>query len=92
MPAAIQPRTKITEMSNEEWLRVMDTNLNGAFYCSKAVVPSMIKRRRGAIVTFTSAQAKSGRPRDAAYASTKAALIAFTKSLAQELLPYKCPG
>jgi 2-hydroxycyclohexanecarboxyl-CoA dehydrogenase len=86
--AAIQPRNAIADMPREEWLQVMDVNLNGVFYCSKAIVSSMIERRRGAIVTFTSGLAKSGHPKASAYASTKAALVAFTKSLAQELVPY----
>ena len=86
--AAIQPRTLISEMPPEEWLSVMDVNLNGVFYCSKAVAPAMMEQRKGSIVTFTSGLAKAGHPQASAYASTKAALVAFTKSLAQELVPY----
>ncbi|MHB1627164.1 MAG: SDR family NAD(P)-dependent oxidoreductase [Bacilli bacterium] len=86
MSAAVQPRTEIAEMTDDEWLRVMDVNLNGAFYCSRAVAPHMRQRRKGSIVTFASGLAASGWPAASAYAATKAALITFTKSLAQELL------
>lgn len=86
--AAIQPRTLVAEMSREEWLRVMDVNLNSAFYAAQAVVPSMAERRRGSIVTFTSGLARMGWAKASAYATTKAAIIAFTKSLARELVPY----
>lgn len=86
--AAIQPRTLVTEMSREEWLKVMDVNLNSAFYAAQAVVPSMIERRRGSIVTFTSGLARMGWEKASAYATTKAAIIAFTKSLARELVPH----
>lgn len=86
--AAIQPRTLVAEMPREEWLRIMDVNLNSAFYAAQAVVPSMVERRRGSIVTFTSGLARMGWAKASAYATTKAALIAFTKSLARELVPY----
>ncbi len=86
--AAIQPRTPIMEMPREEWLKVMDVNLNSAFYAAQAVVPGMVERRRGSIVTFTSGLARMGWPKASAYATTKAAIIAFTKSLARELVPH----
>lgn len=86
--AAIQPRTPVLEMPREEWLKVIDVNLNSAFYSAQAVVPSMMERRRGSIVTFTSGLARMGWEKASAYATTKAAIIAFTKSLARELVPY----
>lgn len=86
--AAVQPRKPVVEMPREEWLRVMDVNLNSAFYAAQAVVPSMMERRKGSIVTFTSGLAKTGWSGASAYATTKAALVAFTKSLAQELVSY----
>lgn len=86
--AAIQPRTEIREMSDDEWQRVLSVNLSGALHCARAVAPAMIAARRGSIVTFTSGLATTGWARASAYATTKAGLIAFTKSLARELLPY----
>lgn len=86
--AAIQPRTSVLDMPREEWLTVMDVNLNSAFHAAKAVVPSMVERRRGSIVTFTSGLARMGWEKASAYATTKAGIIAFTKSLARELVPH----
>lgn len=86
--AAIQPRKPIIEMPREEWLKVVDVNLNSAFYAAQAVVPSMIERRKGSIVTFTSGLAKTGWVGASAYATTKAAIVAFTKSLAHELVAH----
>lgn len=86
--AAVQPRKPIIEMGREEWLKVMDVNLNSAFYMAQAVVPSMIERRKGSIVTFTSGLAKTGWAGASAYATTKAAIVAFTKSLAHELVSH----
>ncbi len=88
LSAAIQPRTEISEMPDNEWKRVMNVNLNGAFYCTRAVVPVMKEKGRGSIVTFSSGLASQGYPTASAYATTKAGLIAYTKSLARELLPY----
>lgn len=88
MSAAVQPRSRIDEMNDEEWRRVMRVNLDGAMQCSRAVIPSMRERRKGSIVTFTSGLATTGWAGASAYATTKAGLIAFTKSLARELLSF----
>jgi NAD(P)-dependent dehydrogenase (short-subunit alcohol dehydrogenase family) len=82
--AAVQPRTPIIEMGREEWLKVMDVNLNSAFYAAQAVAPSMMERRKGSIVTFTSGLAKTGWAGASAYAT----IVAFTKSLAHELISH----
>jgi len=88
MSAAIQPRTDIEHMPDDEWRQVMDVNLGGAFYCTRAAIPIMKKQRHGAIVTFSSGLASQGWASASAYATTKAGLIAYTRSLARELLPY----
>ena len=49
---AIRPHRPITDVSDDEWLNVMNTNLNSAFYLSKAVLPGMIERRSGSIVAL----------------------------------------
>jgi len=87
--AAIQPRTLIHEMDPEEWLRVQRVNLDGVVWCYQAVVPGMIKRRRGNIIAFTSGLATQGWPQASAYASTKAAITAFGKSAAKEISRYR---
>jgi 2-hydroxycyclohexanecarboxyl-CoA dehydrogenase len=83
--AAIQPRTAVHAMDPAEWRRVVQTNLDGVVWCYQAAVGGMIARRRGSIVAFTSGLAHQGWPEAAAYAATKAALIAFAKSAAKEV-------
>jgi 2-hydroxycyclohexanecarboxyl-CoA dehydrogenase len=87
--AAIQPRTAVHAMDPAEWRRVVQTNLDGAVWCYQAAVAGMIARRRGNIVAFTSGLAHQGWPEASAYAATKAALIAFAKSAAKEVAPYR---
>lgn len=89
LSAAIQPRTEIEHMSDEEWQRVMAVNLNGAFYCTRAAVPIMREQRNGSMVTLSSGLATQGWPLASAYATTKAGLYAYTRSLARELLPHR---
>lgn len=76
------------EVEGEEWDRVMAVNLRSTFLCSKAVLPHMIDRRWGVIVTIASTAGKEGNPNQSAYASSKAAQIAFTKCLAREVVGY----
>lgn len=85
--AVIQPRTPVLEMPPDEWLRVIDVNLNAVVWCAQAFVPGMVKRRSGSVVIFTSGLAVSGYPAASAYASTKGALQAFARSLAKEIAP-----
>jgi NAD(P)-dependent dehydrogenase (short-subunit alcohol dehydrogenase family) len=77
------------EHSTAEFRRVIDVNLTGAFICSRVVVPLMLANppsdNRGRIVFVSSIQAKEGMPRAAAYAASKAGLIALTKTLGKEL-------
>jgi len=87
--AAIQPRTPVHDMHPDEWQRVMRVNLDGVVWCYQAAVPGMIARRRGNIVAFTSGLAHQGWPGAAAYAATKAALIAFAKSAAKEVAQHR---
>jgi len=86
----------IMEIKEEEWDRVMDTNLKGVFNCSKAVIKHMMKQRSGKIINITSFTGKTGRvvystfgsPTKAHYCVSKAGIISLTKSLAFELAPY----
>jgi len=87
--AAIQPRHLVHETSPEEWRRVMAINLDGVVWCYQAVIAGMIARRRGSIVAFTSGLANQGWPQASAYAASKAALIAFTKSAAKEVAQHR---
>ena len=83
--AAIQPRSAVTAMDVDEWKRVIDVNLNGVVWCCQAALPSMVRRRKGSIVVFSSGLAHQGWPKASAYAASKAALIAFVKSAAKEV-------
>lgn len=80
----------ITETPLKRWELVLKVNLTGAFLCSKAVLPSMIKRKCGSIINITSIDAvtRSSSFTGAAYATSKAALERFTWSLATEVGKY----
>jgi 3-oxoacyl-[acyl-carrier protein] reductase len=71
----------------EDWLRLVNTNLSGAFYCAKACAPSMKKMGWGRIVNLSSLRAMTGSDYGAHYASAKAGISGLTKSLARELAP-----
>lgn len=69
----------------DSWLKVMDVNVNGLFYCNLAVVPLMLANGYGRIVNVSSVAGKEGNPNASAYSASKAAVIGFTKSLGKEL-------
>jgi len=77
--------TTLWDYSVKEWLKVLDINLHGTFYCCKAVVPHMIKNGYGRIVNIASVSGKDGNANASAYSSSKAAVIGLTKSLGKEL-------
>ncbi|RLG51760.1 MAG: 3-oxoacyl-ACP reductase [Thermoproteota archaeon] len=79
---------KITEITEEEWDWILSINLKGAFNVTKLVVPGMVKRRLGRIISVASIAGKSGGTVGVAYAASKAGLIGFTRALARELAPY----
>jgi 3-oxoacyl-[acyl-carrier protein] reductase len=72
-------------MKDDEWDAIMDTNLKSAYRLSKAVLRGMMKARHGRIVNIGSVVGVSGNAGQANYAAAKAALIGFSKSLAQEI-------
>ncbi|MFM8700596.1 MAG: SDR family NAD(P)-dependent oxidoreductase [Hyphomicrobiales bacterium] len=69
----------------DQWRQIIDIDLNGVFYCCKAVVPNMIANGYGRIVNVASIAGKEGNPNAAAYSAAKAGVIALTKSLGKEL-------
>jgi len=69
----------------DSWLNVIDVNLNGLFYCCRAVVPHMVANGYGRIVNVSSVAGKEGNPNASAYSASKAGVIGFTKSLGKEL-------
>ena len=76
-----------TDITDEEWKRTFDVNVNGAFYATRAVLPDMIKRKSGNIIFVSSMWGVSGGSCEVHYSATKAALIGMTKALAKEVGP-----
>ena len=72
-------------MKPEDWDKVLQINLTGAFYMSQAVIPPMMKERWGRIINIASVVGEMGNPGQANYVSSKAGLIGLTKCLAHEL-------
>jgi 3-oxoacyl-[acyl-carrier protein] reductase len=85
--AGITRDTLLARMSEEDWDVVLDTNLKGTFNCSKAAIRYMMKQRYGRIINITSVAGLAGNPGQTNYASAKAGIIGFTKSLAKEVGP-----
>ncbi|MDC3131486.1 SDR family oxidoreductase [Pelagibacteraceae bacterium] len=79
------PSFKTWQYPLEDWQNVIDIDLNSVFYCSRAVVPHMIKNNYGRIVNISSIAGKEGNPNAMPYSAAKAAVIALTKSLGKEL-------
>jgi 3-oxoacyl-[acyl-carrier protein] reductase len=75
----------VADMDDETWARVIDTNLTGVFYCTRAAIPEMRRAGGGWIVNISSLAGRNYFPGGAAYCASKAALIAFTESLMQEV-------
>ena len=77
--------TQVWNYPKDEWLKVMDLDLNSVFYCCKAIVPHMIKNNYGRIVNISSIAGKEGNPNASAYSTAKAGVIGLTKSLGKEV-------
>jgi 3-oxoacyl-[acyl-carrier protein] reductase len=72
-------------MSSEDWQAVIDTNLSGAFHCTRRALGSMLKARWGRIVNVSSVAAVHANPGQANYAASKAGLLALTGTVAREM-------
>ena len=78
-------RMSILDQTEEDWDRVLGTNLKGTFFCTQAFVPPMIAQQRGRIVNLGSTFGVVGHPDRAAYAASKGGIIQLTRQLAAEL-------
>ena len=79
------PTAELWNYSINDWSKVIEINLNGTFNCCKAVVPNMIENNYGRIVNIASVAGKDGNANASAYSSSKAAVLALTKTLGKEL-------
>jgi 3-oxoacyl-[acyl-carrier protein] reductase len=79
------PNVTLWDYPVDAWRQVVDVNLNGLFYCNRAVVPAMLSGGYGRIVNVASIAGKEGNPNASAYSASKAAVIGLTKSLGKEL-------
>jgi 3-oxoacyl-[acyl-carrier protein] reductase len=77
----------LVAMAEGDWNTVLDTNLTGTFHVCRAAIFPMMKRRRGSIVTISSAAGVHGRPGQTNYSASKAGIIGFAKALAKEVGP-----
>lgn len=77
----------LTDMTDDEWRRLIDTDLSGAFYCCREALVDMIRAHSGVIVNIASMWGEVGASCEAAYSAAKAGVIGLTKALAKEVGP-----
>ena len=82
------PTTQLWKYKIKDWKKIIEINLNGTFNCCKSIVPYMIKNKYGRIVNISSVSGKDGNANASAYSSSKAGVLALTKSLGKELAKY----
>lgn len=83
--AGIAAQKLFIELTDNEWLNMINTNLTGAFYFSRAVLPEMIRRKSGKIINIASMWGETGGSCEVHYSAAKAGLIGMTKALAKEM-------
>lgn len=83
--AGIAAFASVLEMDPEQWKRIIDTNLLGTYYVTRAVLPQLIEKNGGDIINISSTSGLSGAATSSAYSASKFAVIGFTESLAQEV-------
>ena len=77
----------LSQMKDEDWDKIIQTNLSSAFYCSKLAIPYMLSQKKGKIINISSMWGMIGASCEVAYSASKAGLNGFTKALAKELAP-----
>ena len=86
--AGIYPRMPVEEMDFDEYHRIMDTNLDGAFRCAEAVIPHMLKQKSGVIINVGSITLRLGMAHLVHYTASKGGLVGMTRGLARDLGGY----
>ena len=77
----------LTDVTDELWFKIINTNLSSAFFTSRAVLKNMISRKEGVIINISSMWGEVGASCEVPYSTSKAGLIGFTKALAKEVAP-----
>lgn len=85
--AGISAQGLLSDMTAEQWRRLFAVNVDGMFYCIRAVLPHFIHRKAGRIITVSSIWGLTGASCEAAYSASKAAVVGLTRALAKELGP-----
>lgn len=85
--AGISEYGLITDVSEEAWQSLVETNTGGVFRCCRAAIPSMVHRKSGGIILISSVWGRYGGSCEAAYSASKAAVIGLARALAKELGP-----
>ena len=81
--AGVAAQQLVTDLTDEEWRRMLDVHLSGAFYCCRRALPHMIHQKWGRILTVSSMWGQVGGSCEVAYSAAKAGLIGLTKALAK---------
>ncbi len=85
--AGVSSQLLFTDITDEEWRRMMGVDLDGVFYCSREVLPGMIRRKSGSIINISSMWGEVGASCEVHYSAAKSAVIGLTKALAKEVAP-----
>lgn len=85
--AGISQEKLFLDLTDDDWEHIMNINLNSVYFCSKEVLPYMLKRKEGCIINISSIWGETGASCEVAYSTTKAAINGFTKALAKEMGP-----
>ena len=85
--AGISQQRLFTDITDEDWRKMMSVNLDGVFYCSREALKGMIKRKSGSIINVSSMWGEVGASCEVHYSASKSAVIGLTKALAKEVAP-----
>lgn len=85
--AGISQEGLFTDVTEEEWQKIINTNLNSVFYCNQQALKYMIQEQQGCIINISSIWGETGASCEVAYSTTKAAINGMTKALAKEVGP-----